>query len=102
MFGRQATLPIDVELQKASPDEVCQKFHTLDELNTSAILREHAQRLETAKQNILVAQLKQKENYDQKHAKPEWFQVNQDQRGQVEGALSGAIHNHKSPSSWNV
>ena len=54
------------------------KFHTLDEPNTSAILREHAQRLETAKQNILVAQLKQKENYDQKHAKPERFQVNQE------------------------
>ena len=67
MFGRKATLPIDVELQNASPKEVCQKFHTLDEPNTSAILREHAQRLETAKQNILVAQLKQKENYDQKH-----------------------------------
>ena len=66
MFGRKATLPIDVELQKASP-EVC---HTLDEPNTSVILREHAQCLETAKQNILVAQLKQKENCDQKHAKP--------------------------------
>ena len=77
MFGRKATLPIDVELQNASPNEVCQKFHTLDEPNTSAILREHAQRLETAKQNILVAELKQKENYDQKHAKPERFQVNQ-------------------------
>ena len=77
MFGRKATLPIYVELQKASPKEVCQKFHTLDEPNTSAILREHAQCLETAKQNILVAQLKQKENYDQKHAKPEWFQINQ-------------------------
>ena len=77
MFGRKATLPIDVELQKASPEEVCQKFYTLDEPNTSAILSEHAQRLETAKQNILVAQLKQKENYDQKHAKPERFQINQ-------------------------
>ena len=77
MFGRKATLPIDVELQNASPEEVCQKFHTLDEPNTSAILRKHVQRLETAKQNILVAQLKQKENYDQKHAKPERFQVNQ-------------------------
>ena len=77
MFGRKATLPIDLELQKASPEEVCQKFHTLYEPNTSAILREHAQCLETAKQNILVAQMKQKENYDQKYAKPEWFQVNQ-------------------------
>ena len=76
MFGRKAILPIDVELQNASPEEVCQKFHTLDEPNTSAIFREHAQCLETAKQNILVAQLKQKENYDQKHAKPERFQVN--------------------------
>ena len=70
-------VPIDVELQNASPGEVCQTFHTLDEPNTSAILREHAQHLETAKQNILVAQLKQKENYDQKHATPEQFQVNQ-------------------------
>ena len=77
MFGCKATLPIDVELQKASPEEVCQKFYTLDEPNTSAILSEHAQHLETAKQNILVAQLKQKENYDQKHAKPERFQINQ-------------------------
>ena len=77
MFGRKATLPIDVELQKASPEEVCQKYHTLDEPNTTAILTEHAQLLETAKKNILVAQQKQKENYDRKHAKPERFQVNQ-------------------------
>ena len=77
MFGRKATLPIDVELQKDSPEEVCQKYHTLNEPNASAVLREHAQRLETAKQNILVAQQKQKENYDQKHAKPVRFQVDQ-------------------------
>ena len=110
MFRRKATLPIDLELQKASPEEVCQKFHTLDEPNTSAILIEHAQRLETAKQNITT---EAEENYDQKHAKPEQFQVNQlvlkkdftrkkDQRRQVEGALSGTIHNHKGPSSWNI
>ena len=36
--------------------------------NRTENLREHAQCLETAKQNILVAQLKQKENCDQKRA----------------------------------
>ena len=40
-------------------------------------MKEHVQHLETAKQNILVAQQKQKSHYDQKHAKSENFQVNQ-------------------------
>ena len=35
----ECTLPIDVELQKASPEELCLKFHTLDEPNTSTILQ---------------------------------------------------------------
>ena len=57
----------------------------------------------------MVAQLKQKENYDQKHVVPgqpggteEGFYPQKDQRRQVEGALSGTIHNHKGPSSWNI
>lgn len=77
MFSRKATLPVDIEFQNASPEELCQKYHSLDDPNVSSVMKEHVQCLEAAKQNILVAQQKQKSYYDKKHAKPENFQVNQ-------------------------
>ena len=77
MFSRKATLPVDIEFQNASPEELCKKYHSLDDPNVSSVMKEHVQRLEAAKWNILMAQQKQKSYYDKKHAKPENFQVNQ-------------------------
>ena len=75
MFGRRATLPIDLELQKASPKEVGQKYLQLDDAEAPATVKEHAERLEAAKENILLAQQKQKAHYDKKHANPARFQL---------------------------
>ena len=76
MFGRQATLPVDVEFRKASPEEVCQEYN-LDEPDLSTVFRERVKRLEEAMSNILIAQQKQKDHYNQKHAKPERLEVDQ-------------------------
>ena len=76
IFSRKATLSINIEFRNASPEEVCQKYHTLDDSNVSSTMKEQVQRLEVAKQSILSAQQKQKLHYDKKHAKPEKLQVN--------------------------
>jgi len=77
MFNRQATLPIDVELQKALPEEVARAYLNLDEPDMAKLSEQRASRLEEAKQNILHAQQKQKETYDKKHAKPECYKIGQ-------------------------
>ena len=53
------------------------KIPLFDDPSVSSAMKEHVQRLEAAKQNILLAQQKQKSHYDKKHAKSENFQVNQ-------------------------
>ena len=77
MFNREATLPIDVELQKALPEEVARVYLNLDEPDMAKLSKQRASHLEEAKQNILHAQQKQKETYDKKHAKPECYKIGQ-------------------------
>ena len=77
LSARQATLPIDVELQKALPEEVARAYLNLDEPDMAKLSEQRASRLEEAKQNILHAQQKQKETYDKKHAKPECYKIGQ-------------------------
>ena len=77
MFNRQATLPIDIELRKALPEEVASSYLNLDEPDTAKVAEQRARLLEEAKQNILQAQQKQKETYDRKHAKPDCYKVGQ-------------------------
>ena len=57
MFGRQATLPIDIDLRKALPEEAVSTFVDLNEPDMDKLAEEKAQR-------------KQKEVYDKKHGKP--------------------------------
>ena len=79
MFGRRATLPIDIELRKAGPEEMLRKHlddvpvNELDDF--TRLQNERQKRLEEAKANILAAQEKQKDHYDRKHACPECYQV---------------------------
>ena len=73
MFGRCATLPVDLEVRPALPEEV-DNFCNMHELNLTHLREERAQRLEEAKANIVAAQVKQKAQYDRKHAKAELFQ----------------------------
>ena len=71
MFGRQATLPIDVETVKATPEESVQAYASLDNPDHTMVTEARLAVLQRAKENILEAQKKQKKYFDQKHAKPE-------------------------------
>ena len=79
MFGRKATLPIDLVMAKqdgAEKLQVC--LETGGELSASDVERLAVHRqgiIEDAKMNIKRAQEKQKEVYDRKHAHPHAFQV---------------------------
>ena len=73
MFGRQAVLPVDLNVAKRC-SEPLQMESIDDELLQSQIERIQA-RLESVKANILKAQQKQKEQYDRKHCKPEVYKI---------------------------
>ncbi|KAL5494151.1 hypothetical protein EMCRGX_G015429 [Ephydatia muelleri] len=77
MFGRRATLPIDVELERQCSEDLCKTYWELEEHPYPAVFSEHARILEEAKGNIIAAQLRQKEAYDKKHCKPGQFQCDQ-------------------------
>ena len=78
MFGCQATLPVDLEIQKSTPEEEAERYNDMEEPDMAQIEQERNLRLEEAKANILKAQKKQKEQqYDKKHAKPDLFKKGQ-------------------------
>ena len=77
MFGRHATIPIDINLQKASPKERAGDFFNCKEPDLEQLTGSRTKQLEEAKQNILKAQKKQKEVYDKKHANPMHYKVGQ-------------------------
>ena len=77
MFNRRATIPIDIELRKEMSEELAAGYHELPEPDPAAMEEKRKNRLEEAKENILCAQKKQKEQYDKKHAKPHLFQPGQ-------------------------
>ncbi|KAL5509715.1 hypothetical protein EMCRGX_G005133 [Ephydatia muelleri] len=54
MFGRQAILPIDIELQKESGDELHHKYQVLNDPDIVAVQRKHQVILEDAKKHILM------------------------------------------------
>lgn len=70
MFGRRATLPIDINFCKDSPTEKHQHYCALDDPDILTLPTAQQQVLEQAKTNILQAQAKQKEQFDKKHANP--------------------------------
>jgi hypothetical protein len=80
MFGRKATLPIDIDMEKQNVHEKLQKCNEAwdKSSNDSCIekLTEYRQKIITeAKDNIKRAQEKQKIVYDRKHSHPEMFKV---------------------------
>ena len=64
MFGRRATLPIDIELHKAGPEEMLRKHLDAIPANEpddfTRLQKERQKHLDEAKANILAAQEKQK------------------------------------------
>ena len=77
MFGRRATLPIDINFCEDSPTEKHQHYYAFDDPDISTLSTARQQVLEQAKTNILQAQAKQKEQFDKKHANPQCFQIDQ-------------------------
>ena len=77
MFGRRATLPIDVELERQSLEDLCKTYWELEEHPYPAAFSEHARILEEVEGNIIAVQLRQKGVYDKKHSKPGQFQCEQ-------------------------
>ena len=71
MFGRQVTLPIDINIQKSSKD--LNDVITFDDIERLAEGRR--QRLQKAKENISAAQRKQKQHYDKKRARPICYKI---------------------------
>ena len=61
MYGRRATLPIDVELERQCSEDLCKIYWELEELSYLAEFSEHARILEETKGNIIAVQLRQKE-----------------------------------------
>ena len=77
MFSRRATLPIDLDIKKLTPELEVLCYANMDEPDLLQLAKERVERLEEAKTNILAAQKKQKEYYDRKHAKPHLFEKGQ-------------------------
>ena len=73
MFGRKCVLAIDIDMDTSNVEAILDDFHKAKDFSPSKVDRAAAQRqqvLEAAKANIIVAQQKQKEQYDRKHCKP--------------------------------
>jgi hypothetical protein len=70
MFARKAVIPVDLALSKQTP-----LVQQCDEEMFNELQEKHRKILEVVKENIVVAQKRQKEQYDLKHANPSVFSV---------------------------
>ena len=77
MFGRTATLPIDINMEKKSAKDFAKVPNEFDEKTHQQQQKKRNDLLVAAKKNIIVAQEKQKRYYDTKRANPHRFTVNQ-------------------------
>lgn len=75
MFGRKATLPIDLEFENRNALEEMKTATEFDSSEVETLFEKRKELIEAAKSNIIKAQQKQKEAYDRKHARPEGFKV---------------------------
>uniref|UniRef100_A0A1X7U111 Integrase catalytic domain-containing protein n=1 Tax=Amphimedon queenslandica TaxID=400682 RepID=A0A1X7U111_AMPQE len=84
MFGCKATLPIDLDMKKDTNNEETENQDNQDlqeteeeltPMDADRLTEKRKELIEEGKLNIKEAQKKQKEVYDQKHARPEGFQI---------------------------
>ena len=79
MFGQRAVLPIDLDMEKQSPEQLLQEYEDAStdqpgkEIAAITTLRQAL--LQQVKNNIVKAQKKQNEQYDKKHANPPCYRV---------------------------
>ena len=80
MFGRKAVLPVELETENASPEEMLEKFNNAPKMESNAafftkVIKTRSAILDKAKENIAAAQEKQRAHYNRKHANPTVYQV---------------------------
>lgn len=78
MFGCRAHLPVDVDSNKCTPEELLEKWHQMGPftpVDVEQLTARRQQLVEEAKSKIKAAQEKQKHYYDLKHAKPCVYEV---------------------------
>ena len=75
MFGRKATLPIDNDVERNDPDALVDLNAFLLTSALSSLTAHRQQLLEKAKENILKAQERQKNDYDRRRANPKVYTV---------------------------
>ena len=75
VFYRHALSTVFLQFQQqACKKEILARDHPVEE-ELERIMEERRQRLESVKENILIAQMRQKQQYDCKHSNPEVFAV---------------------------
>ncbi|KAL5479365.1 hypothetical protein EMCRGX_G022879 [Ephydatia muelleri] len=77
MCCRQPNLPIDIEMQSESVEELIKHYDEIVEPDHGEKFKEHISTLQEVAKNIKVAQIKYKKQYDKKHAKPSEFYIGQ-------------------------
>ena len=75
MFCRQPNLPIYIEMQSESVEELVKHYDEIVEPDHGEKFKEHISTLQEVAKNIKVAQIKYKKQYDKKHAKPSEFYI---------------------------
>ena len=75
MFGRRATLPIDIDVDRNDPNALVDSAASLSTSALSSLTARRKQLLEKAKENILKAQERQKSDYDRRRANPKVYIV---------------------------
>ena len=73
MFGRRAELPVDLNVAKRYNEPL--QLESIDDELLESEMEGRQACLESVKANILIAQQKQKEQYDCKHSKPEVYSI---------------------------
>ena len=80
MFGRKAVLPVELETQSESPEEMLEQFTNAAALESNAdlltkLITTRSAILEKAKANIAVAQEKQRAHYNRKYTNTAIYHV---------------------------
>ena len=75
MFGRKATLLIDLKMEQVESFVNHGLFFQDNVLDIEEITKQRCSVVKQVKENIEKAQIKQKQNYDRRHANPKAYQI---------------------------
>lgn len=76
MYGWKALLPVEIDIDSRDVEDITEKFDEVEDYDAiQAITENRLQMLQQAKENIKVAQDRQKLAYDKKHGSVNGFSV---------------------------